>query len=104
MKVTKGQLRNHFSRDTYWSRIHFDSDDGQHSVVLISASAEYFWNLFKTRDFKEDDLEKWYATIIEKWQKYGEKVFEKPVHYDVYATTAVGKENGYEFLKNEITP
>ena len=102
MKITKSKLHNKFDRDMYWARIYFDSEEGRHTKLLISASAEYFWGVLKTRDFKEDDLQKWYDAVIQKWEGYGDKIFDREVHYSVHAITSIGKQNGLDFLKNEI--
>jgi len=105
MKIEKEMLRDDFHRDTYWSRIHFESDDGtKRSTVLFCASHEYLWDLFRARKFEEVQLNRWHESVIKKWEKVGDKVFKKAVHYDVYSNTNEGKVNGFDFLKNEIVP
>jgi len=105
MKVTIEKLREDFSRDTYWTRIYFESDDHQkESTVLICASREYLWDLFKARKPEEVKLEQWLQDAIKKWGFLGDKIFERKVYYDVYAETAEGRVNGLEFLKNEVVP
>src|SRR3989338_6440798 len=104
MKVTPEKLREEFDRDTYWARIHFVSDEQKESAVLVCASHEYFWDIFKTKDYTEEMLKKWYESVVSKWKNTGEKIFEKPVHYDVYATSQLGIQNGIDFLENEVHP
>ena len=93
------------NRDNYWSRIYFESYDQQKkSVVLICASREYLWDIFRARNFEEVKLEQWFKNVIKKWESLGEEIFKKEIHYDVYAETPEGEINGLEFLEKEITP
>ena len=104
MEITKGQILSGFSKNNYWCRIYFYSDDERKTTVFASASEEYLEDNFENQYSKDEYLEKWHEFVSNKWEKYGEKIFEKSVHYDVYSNTTIGRENGLEFLKNEITP
>lgn len=103
MKIEKQELREDFSRDTYWTRIYFSSDDEKRrSVILVCASEEYLEDLFKVNKLTKIQLEEWLKKVIEKWEGLGENVLNKKVHYDVYANTPDGEQNGLVFLINEI--
>jgi len=103
MIVTPGPLHEEFSRDNYWARIHFESNDkSKKTVVLICASSEYLWDLFRAKKVSEVKLDEWHKQIIKKWENRGENIFNKPVQYDVYANTDEGKINGLDFLKKDI--
>lgn len=105
MKIYNENLINDFHRDTYWTRLHVESDDGvKKSTILLCASHEYFWDLFKSRDFSEEQLTEWLNKRIEEWKNKGERILDTSVHRKVYATTIEGEKNGYEFLLKEILP
>ncbi len=104
MQIVKGEIRNEFSRDLYWGRIQFTSDDkSKTSNVLFCASTEYLWNLFHDINFKQNQLNAWYEdTVVKKWESFGDQIFEDEVYFDSYSVTAEGKANGFEFLQTKI--
>lgn len=104
METKIEKIQEDFGRDTYWTRIHFESKDGKESVVLVCASLEYFWDLFVTRNFDETQTTQWFERVAEKWKSHGDNIFNKKVHYDSYATTAEAKQTGLIFLEEEVTP
>lgn len=105
MKIDKKSLREDFSRDTYWTRIHFESDDQKkRSTVLICASQEYLEDFFHVRELDKIQLDQWLQNIIKKWESLDDKIFEKEIHYDVYANTPEGVANGSKFLQEEVKP
>jgi len=105
MKITRGSIKEDFHRDLYWTRIYFESNDGQKtSTVLVSASEEYFWDLLHTRQFGKIELEKWLKSVIVKWESLGDDILKEKIYYDSYATTYEAKMKGIEFLQKEIEP
>jgi len=99
MKIEKQKPQEDTSRDLYWGRIYFTSDDGlKQSKVLFCASIEYLQQLFKKDSFQNADFELWLEEIIKKWSKLNDDIFNQDVHYDIYATTKEGEANGLDFL------
>ena len=100
MKIEKQKLTEDTSRDLYWGRIYFTSDDGllKKSKVLFCGSFEYLQQLFKKHSLQKADLTPWLEEIIHKWKKLGDDIFNQDVHYDVYTTTKEGEANGLDFL------
>lgn len=105
MRITQESLHEESSRMTYWSRIHFESDDGLcRSTVLFCSSHEYLWDLFRAHDKNEVKFDEWQKAVVQKWKNLGEAIFAAPVHYDVYVNSDDGKVNGLKFLKEEVVP
>jgi len=106
MKITKGKIIGDFYRDLYWTRVVFLSEDeSKKTQVLVCASDEYIRALYRllgNQRLEQIHLDKWLDAVIAKWSKLGEKLFEKDVHYDVYANTESGEANGIDFLLKEI--
>ena len=102
MNITKKRVKEDFNRDTYWTRIHFESDDKKHeSTVLVCASWEYLMDTNRINEVKDNHLDQWREAVIRKWNSLGNKIFNKKVHYDIYANTPEGEINGLEFLKTK---
>ena len=102
MRIEHSRLKEDTHRDVYWTVLHLLSDhSNKHSSVYICASYEYFVDHFK-KVFTEDDLKTWLDARIEEWDKKGEDALSTEVHYDVYATTLEGKQNGVAFLKSKL--
>ncbi len=105
MKIIKEKIREDFKRDTYWTRIHFESEDKKNkSTVVTCASWEYIMDINGVNDVRTIHLNQWLKSVTKKWESLGEGIFDKSIHYDVYANTDEGKENGLKFLKKEIKP
>lgn len=106
MKIEKGRIIEEFSRDMYWTRIIITSDDEtKKSNILVAASEEYLWDLYKLHggsQLNEEHFSKWLDSVIEKWLALGEEIFKQSVHYDVYSVTHEGETNGLEFLINKV--
>lgn len=99
MKIEIQKIKEDFSRDLYWSRIYFFSDDDtQKSKVLVSASFEYFQQLLKKTTFQEEDFNSWMQKVVDKWRTLGNEIFNQDIHYDVYATTPEGEVKELDFL------
>ena len=104
MKIQAGTIHEEFSRDTYWARIRFESDDGsKKSTVITCASHEYLWDKLGVRDLSKEDLKGWLNAVVEKWKNKGDSILKEAVHFDIYANTEEGIENGLIFLRT-ITP
>ena len=101
MEVEVEKVKEEFSRDTYWTRIRLHAGDKKTSV-LVCASLEYLWNRQGTRHFTVEQLTQFMQYIGNQWQKKGDGVFASPVHYDVYAVTDEGRENGQQFLRTKV--
>ena len=95
-------VKEEFSRDTYWTRVHLQADHDRDTSVLVCASLEFLWNQYGKREFTQEFLAQWAATVADQWKARGETLLDKPVHYAVYAVTEEGEMNGLEFLKKEI--
>jgi len=103
MKITSEKINNDFHRDTYWTRIFVDSDNGiKKTVVLVCASYEFLWDRFKTRNFDNAKLSEWLESVEEEIKSMGDGVFSLAIRYKVYATTHEGEKNGLEFLEKEV--
>jgi len=101
MKIEQGPLKEEFSRDLYWIKILFTSDDAKTSQILASASWEYLYRFYKLGQngkISDANTNDWIKRVIEKWSKLKEEVFNTDTHYDVYATTPDGEARGLEFL------
>ena len=99
MKTERQKLKEDSTRDLYWSRIYFISDDGlKKSKVLLCASFEYIQQLLKKDAFEEADFDSWLEKVVKKWIKLKDDIFNQDIHYDVYATTKEGEANGLDFL------
>jgi len=104
MIIEREKIHEEFNRDTYWTRIHFESEDLKKVTVLTSVSDEYLWDRFKTQKISQEQLKEWREGVVEKWSSKGDALFTGEVYYDVYATTSEGQSNGYNFLQEEIKP
>lgn len=106
MNINTETIREEFNRDTYWTRIHCGSDEGdKQTIVLVCASQEYLSDKFKLRTpIEKSHLEEWLSDVVKKCENEGVGIFQKPVHYYVYANSQDGHTNGLNFLQNEVTP
>lgn len=103
MNIKKGKIREDINRDIYRARVYFESDDRKHaSTVLACASWEYILDSNRINEVEAKHLNQWLEEVIKKWRSFGDKIFEKERHYDVYANTPEGEVNGLEFLQKEI--
>jgi hypothetical protein len=102
MKIIKGTIKEDFNRDLYWTRVVFLSDDEKkRTQVLVCASEEYFRDLYRLSGNQKLDqahFDSWLDSVITKWSKFGERLLERDIHYDVYATTQDGEANGIDYL------
>lgn len=106
MKIIKGSVKEEFDRDLYWTKIVLLSEDEtKKTQVLACASEEYLTDLYRLpgrQGLTREHLDRWLDSVMAKWSTLAEKLFEKDVHYDVYATTQEGEANGIDFLLKEI--
>ncbi len=99
MQIRKEKLKEDFSRDIYWGRVYFSSNDNsKQSRVLIYTSPEYLRKLFGKNELEESDFDSWLDGIVKKWSILREDIFNQDVHYDVYATTPDAENRGLEYL------
>ena len=104
MKIEKEKIREEFKRDTYWTRIHFESDDGKRkATVLTCASWEYLLDTNRVNKLRAEHLNQWLDFVVKKWTSRGDDIFTQEIYYDVYTNTEEGKENGLQFLKEEVS-
>lgn len=104
MKIIKGKIHNHFNRDIYWSKIDIFSDDNtQETTVFFCVSDEYLRGIFGNQ-LSTEQVNKWFEDIFIEYENMGADIFKKKINYKIYATTIEGKQNGLDFLINEITP
>ncbi|MCJ7507977.1 MAG: hypothetical protein MUO85_04510 [candidate division Zixibacteria bacterium] len=100
MKITREKIKKDSNRDVFWTKIIFESKEGgRRSKVLASASWEYIIDKNRISEVRDIHLEQWIESVINKWESKGDSIFDKKVHYDVYANTNEGKVSGLEFLK-----
>lgn len=102
MKVEPEKLKLDNDRDIYWARIYFTDDSQKRSVVLLCASCEYLWDHFNSSKIDEERLQSWFQEKIEKWKVLNDKIFDKPIYYDIYATSDEGRYNAFKFLEEKI--
>ena len=106
MKVEKKEVEENFSKDLFWTRTIFTSDDDlEKSEVLMGASQEYFdesQELSGNQKLTKEILDKWLNIAISKWLKLGKEIFEQDVHFDFYATSQEGEANGIRFLLTKV--
>jgi hypothetical protein len=100
MKIKFGKVKEDFSRDTFWSHISIKSEENKYTDIYTCASFEYLSGVFKTMEIDNKNLLQWQNKVAERWQLQGDMIFKNPVHYDVYAVTREGVENGLEFLRH----
>lgn len=99
MKIATQKIQEDTSRDLYWGRIYFLSDDeSRKSKVLLCASFEFLQQLLGKDRFQDADFESWLKAAIDKWSKLGDEIFNQDIHYDTYATTKEGEAKGLDFL------
>lgn len=102
MEIIKGPIKEDFSRDLFWTKVIFRNDSRtRQTQILVCASQEYLDDLHKLSDpqkLSQEHLDRWLQVVIEKWLKLEADIFEKDVHYDVYANTEKGEANGIDFL------
>lgn len=102
MEIEKQDINKDLSRDLFWTRIIFSAPDNtRRSSVLAAATEEYFRASQEFQDtgaISDEAQSKWSDTVLKKWIKLGERIFENPVHYDVYANSPEGESNGLKFL------
>jgi hypothetical protein len=102
MKIIKGIVKEEFDRDLYWVRVIFLSDnETKRTQVLACVSVEYLEDINKLPGGQKLDkthFDKWLDMVITKWFGLKEKLFEKDIHYDVYANTKEGEANGIDYL------
>ena len=101
-RVSIEPVKEEFSRDTYWTRVHLQADRNRDTSVLVCASLEFLWNKYGRREFTQEFLSQWAVTVADQWKIRGEELLDNPIHYDVYAVTEEGRMNGFEFLKKEV--
>ena len=87
-------------RMTYWVRVHVTFESNRQSVVLVCASKNYIL----TAPIQEVDIKAWMKEVLKDLEREGEILLENNVNYKVYSLTDEGYKNGFEFLKNEVTP
>lgn len=102
MNFEKGKIMEEGSRDLYWARITFMADDGERSsIVLAAASLEYLQDSVEfaaSGAIDHEILDQWLESVADKWDMLGNEIFDKDVHFDVYANTPEGEANGLSFL------
>lgn len=93
-------------RDMYWMRICFQNiaQPMKKSTVLACASHEYLWDISNAFDISEVRLDQWSNNVLKKWKEVGESIFREVVHYDVYAISQDGVNNGLKYLKENVVP
>jgi len=90
---------------TYWVRVHVTFESNRQSVVLVCASKNYISDHFHlTAPIQEVDIKAWMKEVLKDLEREGEILLENNVNYKVYSLTDEGYKNGFEFLKNEVTP
>jgi hypothetical protein len=97
----KKTLTEDTSRDIFWARIEFIVDSQKKSTVLAFASHEYLEEHYKTQETEIEKANHWIKEVIEKWGKIEDKLFSQSIHYDIYATSPEGYENGFKFLQTQ---
>lgn len=106
MNIIIGSVKEDFSRDLFWTRIVFRSDDEKEKTqILVCASQEYLEDLYKLsggQGLNQEHFDKWLQSVVEKWKKLKNSLFEKDVHYDVYSNTEKGEANGIDFLLTKL--
>lgn len=106
MKIVKGSIKEDFSRDLYWTRIIFLSDDElKKSSVFACASLEYledFYRIANGARLEQKHFNEWADKVVEKWSGLGDDIFNQDVHYDVYSNTPEGEANGLDFLLAKV--
>lgn len=102
MKTIKGSVSGDFSRDLFWTKIIFLSDDEKKkSKVFACASQEYLEDFYQLRggeELNKEQTDNWLNSVIKKWSILGDKIFNQDVHYDVYYDNRDGEATGLNFL------
>lgn len=105
MQTQIGKINDHFNRDIWWGKVTVTSDDNlRETEVFVCVSEEYLMENFNTKDLNKDQISLWFKDVCDIYKNANESIFDNKYNSVVYATTEDGKENGYDFLKNEIIP
>lgn len=106
MKVQRTSIKEDFSRDLFWTRIVFSRDDEiKTTQVLACVSQEYLEDIYRIsrgQRLKQGHFDQWLQLVIDKWLKLRDALFDKDVHYDVYANDMRREAAGIDFLLKEI--
>lgn len=106
MRVETSDIKIKPERFIYWIQITFFSDNNsKKSIILAAASYEYlddYYSIESHHNLEEKHLNDWVQRIINKWNNFGDKIFDHPIHFDPYANTNEGEANITDFLVNEI--
>jgi hypothetical protein len=107
MNILSGrdQVSRDESRDTYWTRLWFKSQDDQRETsIFICASHEYLGTVFRTDAFDSAILNRWADSEVIEWRTKGEQIFETTQHFEVKAVTDEGHQKGLTFLVTCVAP
>ncbi len=106
MKVQQGEVREDSSRDLFWVKVFFSSDDDKSKTKLLAcASQEYLEYLYQVsggQQITAEQLEQWVGSVVKKWEGLGKDIFAQDVHYDVYYNTPEGEASGLNFLLTKV--
>lgn len=99
MKVTIVEKGKDDNTKTRWARIHIESDDSKKkTTILVGASGQYCRDNFNETK-EENSFEYWVKNVANKWGNLGDKIFEKDVHYDIYAKDVNGEDSVRRLLQ-----
>lgn len=106
MKFKKESIHRHFNRDIYWTRLIVLSDDNMNSTnVLFCVSEEFLIEFFHTIEISPNQINQWFEDTLKSFMAdINTSIYNEKFHYKVFATTLEGKNNGLDFLQNEIIP
>ncbi len=105
MKINIGNIHDHFNRDVKWGKITISSDDNSKTTeVFICVSEEFLMEKYNTNNLKSEQVSSWFSSVCDEYRSTNESIFDTKYHAVVYATTAEGKKNGFDFLQKEVIP
>ena len=105
MKIIIEDKNRDFNTKIIWTRIYIESDDGyKKTTILVAVLRLYYMDYPGVKKVEDFPFDQWIKDVAGKWEKLGDQIFEHSVNYDVYANTVEGRQNGFNFLKNKITP
>ena len=106
MKIIKEAVKEDKNRYLFWTIITFFSEDETRKTrIFVCASKEYLegkYELPEDIEMRQPLLNEWLDDAISKWSTLDGKIFEKDVHYDVYANTLDGEANGINYLVSKF--
>lgn len=98
MKAVTNAVKRDQSRDSFWTKIDFFTENNKKTSFLLCASYEYLTENLDSDEVSDELLNNWVQNEVKDIEIQGEVIFNKPQHITVRAVTEDGYQNGVSFL------